>query len=292
MKAFICEMCNSQELVKQDGFFVCQSCGTRYSVEEAKKLMVEIEGTVKVDNSDYVQRYLQNARRAKSKEDWAEVEKYYNMVEQNQPDNIEAIFYSAYGKAKQSLIENDIFKRQATFQVLMNSVSIIDDNYDISKETELRPILESIAKDIIAMHASGFVYQTNQYGDNKGKTYSLFGALMAEAAISYYNIWNKFPDHQRQSVAYIANTIIQLSQPIIRLKCPSAKRLELARKCDEIELALKSFFPDYQLQQYEQYVNAKYTRPNDRRETYIILGIVTGVVLVFWIVAYLILAFL
>ena len=38
-------------------------------------------------------------RRAKAKEDWSEVEKYYNLVEQNDPTNIEAIFYSAFESA-------------------------------------------------------------------------------------------------------------------------------------------------------------------------------------------------
>ena len=71
--------------------------------------------TVKVDNSSYVERYLQNSRRAKAKEDWAEVERYYNMVEQNEPTNIEAIFYSAYGKAMQSLVDSDPYKREVAF---------------------------------------------------------------------------------------------------------------------------------------------------------------------------------
>ena len=44
MKQLTCEMCGSTDLMKQDGVFVCQSCGTKYSVEEAKKMMVE--GTV------------------------------------------------------------------------------------------------------------------------------------------------------------------------------------------------------------------------------------------------------
>ena len=46
MKQLTCEMCGSTDLMKQDGVFVCQSCGTKYSVEEAKKMMVE--GTVDV----------------------------------------------------------------------------------------------------------------------------------------------------------------------------------------------------------------------------------------------------
>ena len=41
MKQLTCEMCGSTELLKQDGVFVCQICGTKYSVEEAKKMMAE-----------------------------------------------------------------------------------------------------------------------------------------------------------------------------------------------------------------------------------------------------------
>lgn len=42
--------------------------------------------------------FLENARRAKAKEDWEECEKYYNMVEQYEPTNIEAIFTPAMEK--------------------------------------------------------------------------------------------------------------------------------------------------------------------------------------------------
>lgn len=41
MKALTCEMCGSTNLIKEDGVFVCQSCGTKYSVEEARKMMGE-----------------------------------------------------------------------------------------------------------------------------------------------------------------------------------------------------------------------------------------------------------
>ena len=37
MKQLTCEMCGSTDLIKQDGVFVCQTCGCKYSVEEAKK---------------------------------------------------------------------------------------------------------------------------------------------------------------------------------------------------------------------------------------------------------------
>lgn len=56
MKQLTCEMCGSTDLLKQDGVFVCQTCGTKYSIEDAKKMMVE--GTVKVDNSEQIENFL------------------------------------------------------------------------------------------------------------------------------------------------------------------------------------------------------------------------------------------
>lgn len=41
MAAPICELCGGSEFVKSDGMFVCQGCGTKYSPEEAQKLMKE-----------------------------------------------------------------------------------------------------------------------------------------------------------------------------------------------------------------------------------------------------------
>ena len=65
MKQLTCEMCGSTDLVKQDGVFVCQSCGCKYSVEEARKMMiegtVEVTGTVKVDNTANAEKYRKMA---------------------------------------------------------------------------------------------------------------------------------------------------------------------------------------------------------------------------------------
>ena len=119
MRKLTCEMCGGTDLVKDGGvFYLPRHVDASTPLKKQKKMMIEgtvdVQGTVKVDNSAFVEKYLANARRAKEKEDWEETEKYYNMVEQNDPDNIEAIFYSAYGKAKTSLTDGDIYKRAAT----------------------------------------------------------------------------------------------------------------------------------------------------------------------------------
>lgn len=81
MKPLTCEMCGSTNLLKQDDVFVCQSCGTKYSVEEAKKMMVEgtvaVEGTVKIDTSSELKNLYEIARRAKDMENAENAEKYY-----------------------------------------------------------------------------------------------------------------------------------------------------------------------------------------------------------------------
>lgn len=168
MKKMTCEMCGGTDLIKQDGVFVCQSCGCQYSAEDAKKLMIEgtvdVKGTVKVDNSAFIEKSLANARRALGKEDWEEVEKYYNLVEQNVPNNMEAVFFSAFGKAMLSLTDYEFFKREQKFKVLNNSISVINDYYETTtedKEKVLRQISDAIEK----MYNLEFVFYKQHFGE-------------------------------------------------------------------------------------------------------------------------------
>jgi DNA-directed RNA polymerase subunit M/transcription elongation factor TFIIS len=39
MKQLVCTLCEKSDIIKKDGVFVCQSCGVKYSLEEAKKMM-------------------------------------------------------------------------------------------------------------------------------------------------------------------------------------------------------------------------------------------------------------
>ncbi len=178
MKALVCEMCGSKDIVKQDGYFVCQFCSVKYSPKEAKKMMiegaVEVQGTVQVDNSPYVKKYLQNAQRALAKEDWEEVEKYYNMVEQNAPDNIEAVFFSSYGKAMLAMTDSNYFKRQQKFEVLNRSIAVISDYYETTKENK-EEVLQKIAVYINKMYDVTVVYQ-RQSIDLAGAIRALGGA--------------------------------------------------------------------------------------------------------------------
>ena len=103
MKRLVCEMCGGTDLIKQDGVFVCQSCGCKYSVEEARKMMVEVEGTidvsgstVKVDTSKRLENLYILARRARDNNNVQDAAKYYYEIRLEDPNSWEAAFYGAY----------------------------------------------------------------------------------------------------------------------------------------------------------------------------------------------------
>ena len=217
MKSLVCEMCSSHDLVKQDGMYVCQACGTKYTVEEAKKLMIEgtvdVTGSVvQIDNTNKIETLLENARRSSAKEDWEAAAHYYDMVEEIDPKNIEAIFYSAYGKAKASLYGDDYYRREAMFNVLTKSVSVVNDSFDIENAEKLRPLLYKMSNDITEMYNSAFVYNytvrtvgnsTYTYDPERAKTKSLFLTLDTEFAKTLADISERFPEEKQRDSLYI-----------------------------------------------------------------------------------------
>ncbi len=111
MKPLTCEMCGSNDVVKQDGLFVCQICGTKYSVEEARKMMIEgpvdVSGsTVKIDNSVSVRNFLLMAESAFSVKNYAESESYSNKVLEIENDNSSAWLMKGKASGLQSTVAN------------------------------------------------------------------------------------------------------------------------------------------------------------------------------------------
>ena len=110
MKKLTCEMCGSTELIKQDGVFVCQTCGCKYSIEEARKMMVEgtveVTGTVKVDNSAAIENYLDMARNALDASNNKEADDYCNRIIEMDVTNWEAWFIKGKSVGWQSTLGN------------------------------------------------------------------------------------------------------------------------------------------------------------------------------------------
>lgn len=140
MKALVCELCNSNGLVKKDGFFVCEYCGTKYTVEEAKKMMiegtVEVQGTVKIDTSAELANLYQLARRAKESNNAENAIKYFDMILLKEPNNWEANFYIAYFQAL--IHTSNVSQISSACLSLSNSVvdslNLIKNNVEIPAE--------------------------------------------------------------------------------------------------------------------------------------------------------------
>lgn len=150
MKALTCEMCGSTNLIKQDGVFVCQSCGTKYSIEEARKMMVEgtvdVTGTVKVDTSDELKNLYEIARRAKETDNNEKAEKYYDMILIKDPNSWEANFYTTYYSAMSCKIADISLAAEKVANCFKSTLDLIKSS--LSREEGAKAIDEIATKSI------------------------------------------------------------------------------------------------------------------------------------------------
>lgn len=165
MKKLTCEMCGSTDLIKQDGIFVCQTCGTKYSVEDAKKMMsgetVEVTGSVKVDVSEKVQNLYVMARRAKDENNAELAAKYYEMISIENPNDWESMFYFNYFKAKNTTL-GDMRNSVYRFDKSLDSVFAVIDKTDKS-EDEKWAIIEEILEKVDSMGDSFLSWAKSHY---------------------------------------------------------------------------------------------------------------------------------
>lgn len=165
MKQLTCEMCGGTDLVKQDGMYVCQSCGTKYSVEEAKKMMIEgtvdVTGTVKVDSSGELQNLYELARRAKTDNNSENAQKYYDQILVKDPSSWEANFYSTYYQSmncKIGQIQSAAIRMSNCEDTVLN---LIKDN--VTDPEERKKAIDEVAARLISIATMLFNAAKNHY---------------------------------------------------------------------------------------------------------------------------------
>lgn len=155
MKSVVCEMCGSNDLIKKDGLFVCQHCQTKYTPEEAKKLMVTVDNTGKVQN------LLRVAAQAQAESNYEKAGKYYDLVLQEDAENWEAAFYSVYDSAMCTNIagiENAVYMIGNCFPHVLSLIR--SKNYEISYEYS---VISNILCDIMQGFTQLYVATMNHY---------------------------------------------------------------------------------------------------------------------------------
>ena len=96
MQAIKCEICGSNDIIKKDGYFACQHCGTKYSVDEVRKLV----GVVSIDKSADMEHWKVLAKRARFEGNAVNAVKYYGLINEQDPHDWEASFFLTYFQNK------------------------------------------------------------------------------------------------------------------------------------------------------------------------------------------------
>ena len=255
MKQLTCEMCGSNELVKQDGVFVCQACGTKYSTEEAKKMMIEgsvdVQGTVKVDTSDKVKNLYKMARRAKDDNNAELAAKYYEMITFENPDDWEALFYFKYFKARDTNLQNmDISvirlsnSLDSIFDLICNGEKTADEKWDIAKEIIAR--IDSLCVSWLYLAKSHYRKFSNVIGSTsklKDKAHAI-----AELQRKMADLLEKhFPEKSAQVVVSYLKSYVQ-NYLLLDTVSRSSVNITLESHSDkliEAEKRIKALDPNY-----------------------------------------------
>ena len=162
MKAMVCEMCGSNSLVKQDGLFVCQHCNTKYSTEDAKKLIVDISGsTVKLDSSEEINNLYELARRAKAENNSENAQKYYSQIIVKDPSSWEANFYSTYYQSMNCKIAEIGIAAIRISNCEETVFKLIKEN--VTNSNERREAVDEVASKLIHISSMLFNAYKNHY---------------------------------------------------------------------------------------------------------------------------------
>lgn len=158
MQAIKCELCGSNSFTKEDGYFVCNHCNTKYTLEEAKKMMIEGTVNVKVDDSEELNKLYQIARRARDEENNQNAAKYYEMILMKDPSSWEANFYTVYFQAMSCKIGEIPTAATSVNNCISNTFKLIKENVSDVEERK-RAISEVYNK---AKKVSDMLFNANQ----------------------------------------------------------------------------------------------------------------------------------
>lgn len=148
-----CELCGSENIIKQDDVFVCQDCGCKYSLEQAKKIMsassvntASEQKSISNNTSSQSERMInlyKLARRARDNNDYESAERYYSEILLDNPNDWEAAFYTVYCKAYTCKIA-EIKSAAVSISNCLNTILNLIKDYT-PKEEKLDAVIDVVA---------------------------------------------------------------------------------------------------------------------------------------------------
>ena len=96
MNELMCEMCGSNMVTREGGFYVCQACGTKFPVNDPAN---RSEQSSSYDSFSELDNLYELARRARDRGDAEFGHRYYSEILIRNPNDWEAQYYSGYYRA-------------------------------------------------------------------------------------------------------------------------------------------------------------------------------------------------
>lgn len=237
MKALTCEMCGSTNIIKQNGVFVCQNCGTKYSVEDARQMMnddngpVEVTGSVRIDTSNELKNLYTLARRYRDADNTENAAKYYDQILISDPNSWEANFYLVYFSAFQAKkyqvpkIADDIHNIIApTIQLIKEHVTDEDEQEQALKDVISRT--ETIAP---LLMKNGLDLDPMEFFATRNTVKSIFFQICAETE-KHFN--KRYSTLEIEMLEFVCNNVYL---DIIKEDCQ--KKLAELKKSDNTDTA-------------------------------------------------------
>ena len=269
MKQLTCDLCGSTDLVKNDGVFVCQSCGSKYSVEEAKRMIIEgeisIKGEVKIDNSKKFENLSILAYRALEVADYENAYKYFSEILTNDTDNWEALYFSVFSRSSLTNIANIGSSIRSLTNIYENTFYLL--NLSNPSITDLVTSINTIKNySLVLLKTLGSTSETfeKKYQSNDTATthrnviYDIdenLEVLMLQIKKNYILNTNSIIFNDDESFTFVVNSFIEIGLVRIEnlqqlnslLKSQSrVKSLENNQKIIEIvKNLIRSVVPDY-----------------------------------------------
>lgn len=277
MKPLTCEMCGSTNLIKQDGVFVCQSCGTKYSLEEAKKMMVEgtvdVTGTVKIDTSSELANLYELARRAREDNNSENAQKFYDQILIKDPKSWEANFFSVYYKAMSCKIIEISSAGSSVTNCITSTLKLISENVlgtDLQEKSvqEIQiysSIIATMLCDASKSHYMGIDWEIrSQYRDEYiERCFNGFGILISFGEVCETIFPNKFELLRAQSYKDACELYVEMA------KCLGGDYNTILNNLFGKHFDLiKKYFPDWEKPVYNAPINSN-TNTNNSGGCYV-----------------------
>ena len=183
MNELMCEMCGSNMVIIEGGFYVCQACGTKFPINDSKtgeNHQFGGESSAELDN------LYELARRARDNGDSEFGFKYYSEILIKEPNDWEAQYYVGYFRA----FLNDFLDENAIddfYNSTASAVSIVEGIDDVEEKNDAISLFTDETFGLVGSFYESY-FEEMEYESPDGEHYTWYVNVLLELCylLNYY----------------------------------------------------------------------------------------------------------